>query len=210
MNFLYIVHINGTNSSKLEGVGWKYFLGITLIARGIKKTIKRRGERIFQKNPPRFWIELEWISNDLERQGRHFWLVEIYICIWTGAYSFDKSRFFNGHSLDSKRNSLLTHLSKLHDIIRTFTNDQPLNLDEKYSRIEYRVAENRKFPVKERELKRMKYYSNRANEPIVSHPMELHIENDYDITGCKLFNVHLNTRSFPVGHWFKVLVNQDL
>lgn len=85
-------------------------------------------------------------------------------------------------------------------IIRTFTNDQPLNLDEKYSRIEYRVAENRKFPVKERELKRMKYYSNRANEPIVSHPMELHIENDYDITGCKLFNVHLNTRSFPVGH----------
>lgn len=64
---------------------------------------------------------LNWIGMNFERSRtprthhRHFWLVEIYICIWTGAYSFDKSRFFNGHSLDSKRNSLLTHLSKLHN-----------------------------------------------------------------------------------------------
>lgn len=164
------------------------------------------------KNFPQKSLVLNWIGMNFERfstprtRHRHSSLVEIYS---PGAYSFDKSRFFNGHSLDSKRNSLLSHLSKLHDIIRTFTNGQPLNLDEKYSRVKLgwwqeswnawkpEVLRKRAW----RELNpRTKYCNDKANELVVSHLLELHenaCSNGYDITGCRLFNVHLNT-SFPV------------
>lgn len=156
LNFLCIVYINDTNSSKIirrKCLGMEIFVGDNFNHERNQEDDKtKRGKNFPEKSSS----VLNWIEMNFERSRtprthhRHFWLVEIYICIWTGAYSFDKSCFFNGHSLDSKRNSLLTHLSKLHDIIRTFTNDQSLNLGEKYSRIEYWVAENRKFPVKER------------------------------------------------------------
>lgn len=144
---------------------------------------------------------------------RHSSLVEIYS---PGAYSFDKSRFFNGHSLDSKRNSLLSHLSKLHDIIRTFTNGQPLNLDEKYSRVKLgwwqeswnawkpEVLRKRAW----RELNpRTKYCNDKANELVVSHLLELHenaCSNGYDITGCRLFISFEHFVSCCHYCWFKI------